>query len=68
MPVLTVVRDGLFGNPTVRWQVGFEQGTFPAGFTAGQIFPSNGNLIFSDDVTKNKTFSAQVRRVKCQNT
>ena len=54
-----VVRHGLFGRPQVKWEAGFEQETFP-GFRAGQMSPTNGYVIFTDDVSRNRTFRVKV--------
>ena len=56
---VTVVREGLFGSVSVNVARGFLAGTFPAGFTAGQVLISGSPLSFTGSM-KNATFSAVV--------
>ena len=56
---ITVVREGLFGSVSVNVARGFLAGTFPAGFTAGQVLISGSPLSFTGSM-KNATFSAVV--------
>ncbi|XP_071965307.1 adhesion G-protein coupled receptor V1-like isoform X2 [Antedon mediterranea] len=45
---LTIERIGSYGSMTVSWTAGYPPGQLPAGFTPGNIIPSNGQVVFDD--------------------
>ncbi|XP_068693739.1 adhesion G-protein coupled receptor V1-like isoform X3 [Montipora foliosa] len=56
---ITVLREGLFGSVSVNVATGSLAGTFPAGFSAGQVLISGSPLSFTGSI-RNVTFSAIV--------
>jgi hypothetical protein len=54
-----VVRQGLYGSVLVTWSMGYPPDSTPVGYTAGQIEPTTGTLLFTPP-TRNMTFSVKV--------